>query len=152
MDSDLLRIRPATVEDLAGIQACARDAYAMYVERIGRQPGPMNADFAGLIAQGRVMVAIYDSVFAGYVVFYGEGDHLHLENVAVSSAHAGKGIGKQLVAFVEQAARQQGVVAVELYTNEAMTENLKMYPRLGYVETGRRQQDGFNRVFFRKIL
>jgi hypothetical protein len=33
-----------------------------------------------------------------------------------------------------------------------MTENLTYYPRRGYTETHRMQQDGFQRVFFRKRL
>jgi hypothetical protein len=33
-----------------------------------------------------------------------------------------------------------------------MTENLSIYPRLGYVEVARRSEDGFNRVFFEKQL
>ena len=31
-----------------------------------------------------------------------------------------------------------------------MTENLRYYPRHGYIETHRGQQDGYDRVFFRK--
>jgi len=145
-----IQIRLALADDLADIQTCAHDAYARYVERLGRKPAPMIANFAGQIELGQVHTAICDSTFAGYVVFYGEGDHFHLENVAVNPEHAGKGIGKHLIAYVEKVARDEGLVAVELYTNEVMTENLAMYPKLGYVETGRKQQDGFNRVFFRK--
>jgi hypothetical protein len=33
-----------------------------------------------------------------------------------------------------------------------MTENLACYPRHGYAETHRAEQDGFNRVFFRKPI
>lgn len=33
-----------------------------------------------------------------------------------------------------------------------MTDNLSIYPRLGYVEVERRLEDGFNRVFFEKRL
>ncbi len=33
-----------------------------------------------------------------------------------------------------------------------MTENLAYYPRHGYAETHRAEQDGFRRVFFRKRL
>ena len=33
-----------------------------------------------------------------------------------------------------------------------MTENLALYPALGYVETGRRVEDGFSRVYFSKRL
>lgn len=150
MDTEPIQIRLATAEDLTNIQTCARTAYAIYVDRMGLEPAPMNADFASQIEQGQVQTVYCESAFAGYVVFYSESDHLHLENVAVAPAHAGKGIGKKLLAYVEQAARDQGLAAVELYTNEAMTENLTMYPKLGYVEIERKQQSGFKRVFFRK--
>ena len=33
-----------------------------------------------------------------------------------------------------------------------MTENLAYYPRRGYAETHRAEQDGFRRVFFRKHI
>ncbi len=112
----------------------------------------MHADFARQIAMGQVHVALFESSFAGYVVSYRELDHLHLENLAVLPAQVGKGIGKRLVEFVEQAAREQGLNAVELYTNEAMIENLLMYPKLGYLETDRKRQAGFDRVFFRKLV
>jgi ribosomal protein S18 acetylase RimI-like enzyme len=115
-----------------------------------REPAPMQADFASQIARGSLYVALSGSSFAGYFVFYADGDHLHLENVAVLPEQAGKGIGKRMIEFVEQAARAKDLKAVELYTNEAMTENLAMYPKLGYVEFGRKRQAGFNRVFFRK--
>jgi hypothetical protein len=37
-----------------------------------------------------------------------------------------------------------------LYTNAAMSENLALYPRLGYREVDRRRDAGFDRVFFAK--
>lgn len=152
MESPQIEIRLATAKDLDDIQICAHDAYAVYVERMGREPAPMVAEFADQIERSQVHAAFCESAFAGYVVFYGEGDHLHLENVAVAPAYSGRGIGKKLVAYVEQTARAKGAAAVELYTNEAMTENIAMYPKLGYIETARKQQDGFNRVFYRKII
>jgi hypothetical protein len=33
-----------------------------------------------------------------------------------------------------------------------MTENLSLYAALGYEETGRATEDGFDRVYFRKSL
>ena len=53
---------------------------------------------------------------------------------------------------MEDQARRGGFVAVELYTNEKMFENIEMYRRLGYVECDRRNLDGYDRVFFRKAL
>lgn len=147
-----IEIRPALDTDLADIQSCAREAYAKYVERINKEPAPMQADFASQIAEGCIDIAMWDARFAGYVVFYQKVDHIHLENVAVLPAYSGRGIGKCLIAHVEHLAREAGHQAVELYTNEAMTENLALYPKLGYAEVGRRREAGFNRVYFRKPL
>ncbi|MEQ9640960.1 MAG: GNAT family N-acetyltransferase [Alphaproteobacteria bacterium] len=146
-----MTIRLATQADLPAIRAVARAAYAIYVERMGREPAPMVADFASQIGEGQVHVLDADGV-AGYAVIYPRGDHLHLENVAVDPGRQGQGIGRRLLDFVEHEARRRGLAAVELYTNIHMTENQRLYPALGYVETGRRTEDGFARVFYRKAV
>ncbi|MCP4328624.1 MAG: GNAT family N-acetyltransferase [Alphaproteobacteria bacterium] len=147
-----MRIAQADRAHLRDIERCARAAYEKYVAHIGREPAPMVADFARLIEDGHVWVATDDHGLAGFVIFYRRGDHLHLENVAVFPNRQGEGIGTILVRHVEDAAEREGLAAIELYTNEKMTENLDYYRRLGYRETGRREEDGFNRVFFRKEI
>ncbi|MCG8545722.1 MAG: GNAT family N-acetyltransferase [Alphaproteobacteria bacterium] len=147
-----MSIRRATPDDLAAVTACARAAYEMYVPRIGKEPAPMVADFSAQIASGKVYVVLVEGSVEGYAVFYPEGDHLHLENIAVFPHNRGRGLGGRLIAFVEDEARRLGLAAVELYTNEKMTENLRMYPKLGYAETGRRREAGFDRVYFRKEI
>ena len=59
-------------------------------------------------------------------------------------------VATRLVRFVEDAAKQSGFNAIKLYTNEKMTENFGFYHHLGYQEIGRWEEDGFNRVFYRK--
>lgn len=145
-------IELATEADVANITACAKAAYAMYVERIGREPAPMVADFADAVARGHVYVLANAQSLFGFVVFYPREDHLHLENVAVLPECKGLGMGSRLLRFVEEEARRRGLNAVELYTNAQMTENLALYPQIGYRETARRIEDGFSRVYFRKEL
>ena len=147
-----MQIVSADTSYLSAIEACTQAAYEKYVARIGREPAPMVADFAGAIAAGHVWVAVEGEGLVGYVVFYPRGDHLHLENLAVFPDRQGRGIGRALIAHVEDEARRLGLDAVELYTNEKMTENLGLYPRLGYMETSRCTEAGFNRVYFRKDL
>lgn len=145
-------IRPAVPGDGDALRACAEAAYAPYVPRIGRRPAPMDADFARLIERGRVTIALIDGRPVGYVVAYPRGDHLHVENIAVLPGLQGRGVGTALLDHAEAQARAAGLAAVELYTNAAMVENLSYYPRRGYATTGRRREDGFDRVFFRKEL
>ncbi|MEX0347272.1 MAG: GNAT family N-acetyltransferase [Rhizobiaceae bacterium] len=146
-------IRFANFSDVPAIEACAREAYAKYVERIGKEPAPMVADFASLVENRHVRLSTdMNDGLEGFVIFYPEGNHMHLENVAVANKHRGKGIGRRLIALCEAEAVRLGYDSVELYTNEKMTENLALYPLLGYVEFDRRTEDGFNRIYFRKVL
>jgi ribosomal protein S18 acetylase RimI-like enzyme len=56
------------------------------------------------------------------------------------------------VAFAEERARKEGLGEVRLYTNEKTQENLSVYTKLGFEETGRRLDGGYRRVFMRKPL
>jgi ribosomal protein S18 acetylase RimI-like enzyme len=137
---------------VAAIAALVRDAYAMYVRRIGRQPAPVTADHAALVAAGRTSVADVDGRIAGVIVLIPHDDHLLVENVAVAPAMQGRGIGRALMAYAEERAAALWLAELRLYTNQLMTENLALYPALGYIETGRRVEDGFARVYFSKRL
>jgi ribosomal protein S18 acetylase RimI-like enzyme len=75
-----------------------------------------------------------------------------LDNIAVSPAGHGRGVGTRLMGFVEERALALGFDEVRLHTHVTMTENLAYYPRRGYVETHRAEQNGFRRVFFSKRL
>ncbi|WEJ19696.1 GNAT family N-acetyltransferase [Pseudomonas sp. SD17-1] len=145
-------IRPATAHDVAPVQALIEAAYALYIPRIGARPGPMLEDYAALIAQGRVEVFEEQGQVLGVLVLIAQADGLLLDNVAVSPAAQGRGLGRQLMAHAEARARQLGLEVVRLYTNEAMSENLGLYERLGYRETHRAVQAGLRRVFMEKRL
>ncbi|KPW83141.1 Acetyltransferase (GNAT) domain-containing protein [Pseudomonas congelans] len=146
-------IRIAEASDESDIKNCAEQAYARYVPVIGRKPAPMIADFITQIATGVVYVATDDQTrFQGFIVFYDKDGYFLLENVAVLPSAAGRGVGKALISFCENAARQRGMNAVHLYTNAKMADNLSIYPKLGYVKVAERTEDGFNRVYFEKKL
>jgi GNAT superfamily N-acetyltransferase len=125
-------------------------AYQYYVPRIGRAPAPMTAGYAAAARQGQAWVAADDGGVAGFIILITRPGYLLLENVADRPAAQGRGIGARLLAFAEERARGLGLREIRLYTNAAMTENLAYYPRHGYTETHRADQDGFHRVFFRK--
>jgi ribosomal protein S18 acetylase RimI-like enzyme len=148
----IVHIRPAESRDVASIEALVEAAYAPYVSRIGRLPAPVTADYPTLIAARDVWVGVVDERVAGVLVIRSAGDVLRLENVAVGPAHQRRGLGRTLIAFAEERARKLGLQTVTLYTNEAMVENLRLYQRLGFVETERRVEEGFRRVYFRKRL
>ena len=146
------RIRGARVGDAVLIGEIARVAYGKYVPRIGRAPAPMAADFAAEIAAGRVVVIEADGTVAGYMIAWPQADAYFIDNIAVDPARQGRGFGRRLIDYGEREARRYALDAIRLYTNAAMTENLSLYARLGFVETHRAVEQGFSRVFMRRAL
>jgi GNAT superfamily N-acetyltransferase len=145
-------IRRATAGDLTAVAELVAEAYEPWVAVIGARPAPMDADYAGLIADGRVHLAGTDAL-DGLVVLISESDALLVENVAVRPALHGRGIGRRLLAFAEDEARRLGLPAVRLYTNAKMTRNIVLYEALGYAVTGRMPvEDRGQIVLMRKVL
>jgi GNAT superfamily N-acetyltransferase len=144
--------RLASARDEDAIRDLVRAAYAPYVPRIGREPGPMTDDYAARIAAGEAWVVEQAGTLLAVLVLEDFPDSLQLDNIAIAPSAQGKGLGRALVAFTEAEARRRGHAKVTLYTNEKMVENLALYPRLGFVETHRSSQAGFARVFMAKAL
>jgi hypothetical protein len=63
-----VEVRPARPEDAPGIAACVFEAYVHYIERIGKQPGPMLENYADVIRRFQVHVAVADSKVVGSIV------------------------------------------------------------------------------------
>lgn len=145
-------LRPATAADAAGVAACVCEAYVHYIERIGRQPGPMLEDYAKVIAQSAVHVAVHAGRVVGAIVLMETGEGFYVENVAVRPSVRGAGVGRALLQLAERQAEQRGHASIYLATHELMVENRALYKRIGYVEYDHRVVDGFPRVFLRKTL
>ena len=146
-------IRLANPDDRHVVEEIVTAAYVHYVERIGKPPGPMLDDYVALIAAGAVSVLPEDSgIIVAIAVLLPKPDHLLLDNVAVRPSRQGRGFGRRLIDFAEEEARRLGFAELRLYTHEKMTENIALYTRLGFVETGRGQEAGYDRVFMTKRL
>ena len=145
-------IRPARAGDAAAVAACVTAAYARYVERMGKKPGPMLDDYTEVIARHRVFILDGPDGLAGILVLIATKQGLLLDNVAVHPDHQGRGLGRRLIAHAEAEASRLGYAALDLYTHESMTENIALYGALGYVEVERRVVGGYARVYMRKSI
>jgi ribosomal protein S18 acetylase RimI-like enzyme len=145
-------LRLATSTDLPAVENVVRRAYAHYVDRIGQKPSPMSDDYGALINSGHVYVVEEDGRIQAIIVLIAEDHALLLDNVAVLPSAQGMGLGRMLLEFAEQSARRCGFRFIKLYTNEAMTENLNLYRRIGYRETHRAEEKGLKRVYMLKEL
>jgi len=146
------RIRAATAADASVIGQIVEQAYRHYIPRIGKPPGPMLDDHSARVSEGAVWAIEEGSTIAGVVVLLPRPDYLLLDNIAVAPARQGSGLGRRLLAFAEAEAVRRGYSEIRLYTHQTMTENQRLYAAIGYEETGRGTEAGYERVFMRKRL
>jgi N-acetylglutamate synthase-like GNAT family acetyltransferase len=132
-----MHIRRATHHDAGPVAQLVARAYGKYVERIGREPKPMTADYATAIAQHHVWVVSCDDEVGAVLELIPHADHLLIENIAVEPQRQRTGLGGALLRFAEDEARRQALGELRLYTNAMFTENLAIYSKAGYRETHR---------------
>ena len=152
MIMDEPRIRAATAVDVPAIADIVDQAYRYYIDRIGKPPGPMLDDYAARVSEGTVWVLEEEAVIAAIIVLLPAPHYLLLDNIAVSPARQGLGLGRRLLTFAEAEALRRGYREIRLYTHQTMVENQRLYASIGYQETGRGTEAGFDRVFMRKPL
>jgi ribosomal protein S18 acetylase RimI-like enzyme len=144
--------RTATSDDLAIVEDVVQSAYAHYVPRIGRKPGPMLDDYSALIRERHVHVVEHEGTVRGILVLIPQRDAMLLDNIAVSPCAQGLGLGRKMLMYAERIAAEAGYRSIKLYTNEAMTENIELYTRIGYSETHRAEEKGLRRVYMTKPI
>jgi len=149
---DALRIRAATAADAPAIANIVDQAYRHYIARICRPPGPMLDDYPARVSEGMVWVVEEGAVIAAMIVLVPAPNYLLLDKIAVSPARQGLGLGRRLLALAEAEASRPGYREIRLYTHQTMVENQRLYASIGYQETGRGTEAGFDRVFMRKLL
>jgi ribosomal protein S18 acetylase RimI-like enzyme len=146
-------IRKAQMPDLTAVQACIREAYEPEAAEIGVRLAPLDTNYAEAIERREVHLCLdVNGTLLGLILFHVEGRIMHLDNVAVPASNHGRGIGRKLIDYCEEVARRLQLQSVELYTNQKLLRNIAIYEHLGYVVTDRRLDEGFQRIFFRKVL
>jgi ribosomal protein S18 acetylase RimI-like enzyme len=145
-------IRAATAADVPAVANIVDQAYRPYVARMDKPPGPMFDDYAARVSEGVVWVLEEGAAIAGIIVLLPATNYLLLDNIAVSPARPGFGLGRRLLAFAEAEALRSGYQEIRLYTHQTMVENQRLYASIGYEETGRGSEAGYERVFMRKQL
>lgn len=143
-------IRKATAADLPSIHEIITAAYAKYLTRMDRPPAPMLRDYTPAIEDETLWVA--GNPVTGLISLTPADGSLLIENVAVHPRAQGTGLGRRLMDFAELRAARLKLTRLALYTNEVMTENHSIYSHLGYREIGRRNEDGYRRIYMQKIL
>lgn len=146
-------IRQASHEDGKKLIAIAQASYGVYLGRMEKKPFPMLDDYYQHIRNGSAYLLETGGIIAAFLILLEEGGtSLLLDNIAVHPDFQKRGFGLALMRFAEEEACRRNYSVINLYTNAVMTENQAWYARLGYQETERRMDKGYQRIFFRKFL
>ncbi|MCI4352568.1 MAG: GNAT family N-acetyltransferase [Thermoplasmata archaeon] len=146
-----IRVRPATREDIPALVRCATSS-TTESEGVGfgRPWSQQTFTDEGRLAAAwhepnraggeEIFVAEVGRRVVGYVTLENRGEILELNNIDVSRDHQRRGIGRQLVRFVEEHARQHGQHAVTLGTSRSAAgvpwKSLRWWQGHGFQITG----------------
>ena len=149
-----MTIQPAQRQHVPRVNEIAQAAFQPYVAAMGMRPAPMDDDYGLFLERGELYVDLDETQqqVLSFIVLRNDASGLFVETLAVGPGLAGKGLGSKLMRFAQDEAARRGHDRLWLYTNVKMTQNLLWYPKLGYVETHRKTEKGFERVFFEKLL
>ncbi len=128
-------IRPATDADSAGVIAVISRAYAEY-------PGCI-LDVDGEEPTLKTPASSYDRFWVveegghvGGCVGLALGDPAELKKLYLDARLRGFGLGRKLIALVEEAARATGAQRIELWSDTRFKTAHAVYERCGYRKTG----------------
>jgi ribosomal protein S18 acetylase RimI-like enzyme len=84
-------------------------------------------DYAARVSQGAVWVLEEGAETVAIIVLLPAPNYLLLDNIAVSPARQGLGLGRRLLAFAEEEGLRRGYREIRLYTHQTIVENQPLY-------------------------
>jgi GNAT superfamily N-acetyltransferase len=144
--------RAATYADLDAILSLISQSFAPHHDIIGDWPGPRPDALLAATGRGEVILVEADRNLIGLLWTFPDADALIVNLVAVAPAWQRQGIGARLMAIAEALAREKGQGILRLNTAAGLAGNLDFYVHLGFIETDRRVERGFERAFLEKHL
>lgn len=136
--------RETTAADIPRLIGMMRDYYAFdhlaFDEAIARRA---LEELVGDSSLGRVWLIEAEREVAGYAVLaFGfsleyHGRDAFIDELYLSEAFRGRGLGKRVIAFLESYCREHGIRALHLEVERENTAAQELYRRTGFKENGR---------------
>jgi len=130
-----MNLRPAKLDDSGAITELINKAFL--VERFFVEHDRISEEeVRSLLSRGGFTLAESDLELVGCVYFELRGERAYFGLLSIDPARQRTGLGKRLIAAVEEQARAAGCRFMDLQTVNLRTELPPFYRRLGYRETG----------------
>jgi len=151
---ELRIVTPQDADALVGMALEFRD----HLERATPTEAQFRDSVARLLSTGdaEFYIAVQDGSAVGYVLqrfrhsMWAGGLEATLEDLFVSPPRRGGGLGKRLVEFALERAREKGCASICLDTNEHNEASTRIYTQLGFNAISKRWQG--RQVFYRLAL
>ena len=132
-------IRRASARDCDSISALQRAAYAQNAVVLGATPIPLAADYSEILRTMECWaVDGHDGLDGALILEYRPVDML-IWSVASHPRARGRGVGRRLLEFAHERARENARDTIRLYTASVYAGNIAWYARQGFVEESREQ-------------
>lgn len=79
-----------------------------------------------------ILLAYRETKFVGFLTYWGFGDFVYVEHLAVEKHYRGQKIGSQLVEWLKHNVGNRIILEVELPENETQKDRIKFYSNLGF--------------------
>ncbi len=139
-------LQEASEADTETIAAVIRAAFEEYRGRLDPPSGAL-AETAETVREklraAQAVLAFAGGVPVGCVFFRPEEGRLYLFRLAVLPGHRGRGLGRALLAHVEDRARALGLPRVRLGVRAALARQIAFYEGLGYRRVGDGTHPGY---------
>lgn len=149
---------PTDFKAWSTLLALLHDAFAFQHDRINPPSSLHRFDAQGLAAKARqevLIIATLDDALVGCVFAKPEPQALYIGKFAVRPGLQGRGIGRQLLAAVEQLAAELHLPAIDLETRIELHENHASFAAMGFQKISEHAHAGFTRptsIRMRKTL
>ncbi|HEX5691075.1 MAG TPA: GNAT family N-acetyltransferase [Roseiflexaceae bacterium] len=140
-------LREATADEAEVVAATLRAAFEEYRGWLD-PPSGAHGETAEKIRRemrdAQVVLAQLGDTIAGCVFYAPVNQHIDLFRLAVLPEYRGRGIGRALIAYVEQRALELGFQRVQLGVRLQLPRNRALYERLGYQFVEARTHAGYS--------
>jgi ribosomal protein S18 acetylase RimI-like enzyme len=138
---ELYRMTPG--DDFAPILALITRAFAGMHARIDPPSSLQSLTIETLQSGGEVWAAGHPA--SACMILTPRPDHLYLGKLAVDPAMQGRGLARILITQAETRARQLNLPCIQLQTRVELTENHRVFTRLGFTQTAATAHPGYAR-------
>ena len=146
MPTDRMELRQAAEQDIPTLLTVLHAAFEEYRGQLD-PPSGVHQETGETLRQkmqaGNAVLARVNNQVVGCVFFELEDDHLYLGRLSVLPQYRQQGVGRALIAYVEDRARVLNIARVQLGVRLALAALREYYERLGYQPIRYAAHEGF---------